>query len=86
MTASKIATAEFYFERILPRAKGHADSMLAPTKYTQKLPIEQFGQADAQQQFLQSIVVDHPGDAAAFVFLGGEKLAQQHGPLLVAHL
>lgn len=39
---SKIATAEFYFERLLPRAKGHAESMLAPTKYTLKLPIEQF--------------------------------------------
>jgi len=39
---SKVATAEFYFERILPRTKGHADSMLASPKYTVKLPIEHF--------------------------------------------
>ena len=29
---AKIQTAEFYFEKLLPRTKGHAESMLSPTK------------------------------------------------------
>ncbi|WP_022955202.1 acyl-CoA dehydrogenase C-terminal domain-containing protein [Perlucidibaca piscinae] len=29
---AKIETAEFYFERLLPRAKAHAETMLKPTK------------------------------------------------------
>ncbi|OZB14475.1 MAG: hypothetical protein B7X58_07835, partial [Marinobacter sp. 34-60-7] len=29
---TKIATAEFYYERLLPRAQAHATSMLSPTR------------------------------------------------------
>jgi len=36
---AKIETAEFYFQRILPRSKGHADSMLAPSSSVMKLNI-----------------------------------------------
>ena len=39
---AKIATAEFYFAHILPRAEGHAISMLAPTKATMQLAPEWF--------------------------------------------
>ena len=39
---TKLETAEFYFERILPRAKAHADSMLAPTSSVMQTPIEHF--------------------------------------------
>jgi hypothetical protein len=39
---SKIQTAEFYFERLLPRAKGHAESMLAPSKTVMQMDIEHF--------------------------------------------
>jgi alkylation response protein AidB-like acyl-CoA dehydrogenase len=39
---AKIQTAQFYFERLLPRAKGHADSMLAPSSSVMQLPVEHF--------------------------------------------
>jgi alkylation response protein AidB-like acyl-CoA dehydrogenase len=39
---AKIATARFYFDHLLPRAKGHATSMLKPSKSMMKLPIESF--------------------------------------------
>ena len=29
---AKIKTAEFYFEKLLPRASGHSESMLAPSE------------------------------------------------------
>ena len=34
---AKIATAEFYYERLLPRAQAHATSMLSPTKNLMQL-------------------------------------------------
>jgi alkylation response protein AidB-like acyl-CoA dehydrogenase len=39
---TKIETAEFYFQRILPRAKAHADAMTAPTASVMQTPIENF--------------------------------------------
>ena len=39
---TKIETAEFYFQRILPRAKAHADAMTAPTTSVMQTPIENF--------------------------------------------
>ncbi len=39
---AKIATAEFYYDRLLPRAKSHADSMLAPASSVMQMPIEHF--------------------------------------------
>jgi hypothetical protein len=39
---AKIATAEFYFAHILPRAQAHAESMLSPTKATMQLAKENF--------------------------------------------
>ncbi len=39
---AKLATAEFYFERMLPSAKAHADAALKPTKSTMQLKPEHF--------------------------------------------
>ncbi len=39
---AKIATAEFYFAHLLPRAAGHAASMLAPTRATMQLAPDDF--------------------------------------------
>jgi len=39
---AKIATAQFYFERLLPRAQAHAESMLAPVKTLMQLDIDHF--------------------------------------------
>ena len=39
---AKIAVARFYFDHLLPRAKGHASSMLKPSKTLTKLPIDHF--------------------------------------------
>ncbi len=39
---AKVQTAEFYFDRLLPRAKAHADAALAPTRSVMQLPIEHF--------------------------------------------
>ena len=39
---AKIATARFYFDHLLPRAKGHATSMVKPSKSIMKMPIESF--------------------------------------------
>jgi len=39
---AKIKTAEFYFERLLPRAKVHAASMLVPVSSTMDIPFEAF--------------------------------------------
>jgi len=39
---AKVETARFYFDRLLPRARGHAESMLSPTDGMMRLPIEHF--------------------------------------------
>jgi alkylation response protein AidB-like acyl-CoA dehydrogenase len=39
---TKLETADFYFTRILPRAKTHAEAMVAPTSSVMKTPIEHF--------------------------------------------
>lgn len=39
---AKIATARFYFDHLLPRAKGHATSMTRPSKTLTRLPAERF--------------------------------------------
>lgn len=39
---AKIQTAEFYFDHLLPRAKGHADSMVRPTRSLMQMPVENF--------------------------------------------
>lgn len=39
---AKIQTAEFYFERLLPRAAGHAGSMLSPSKSLMQLDKDAF--------------------------------------------
>jgi hypothetical protein len=39
---AKIQTAEFYFDRLLPRAKAHAEAALAPTRSTMQMEIEHF--------------------------------------------
>jgi alkylation response protein AidB-like acyl-CoA dehydrogenase len=39
---SKIATAEFYFDRLLPRARSHAAAIASPVKSTMQMPIENF--------------------------------------------
>jgi hypothetical protein len=39
---AKIQTAEFYFDHLLPRAKGHAKSMLKPTKSLMQMEISSF--------------------------------------------
>ncbi len=39
---AKIATARFYFDHVLPRAKAHAASMIKPSKSLMKLPVENF--------------------------------------------
>jgi hypothetical protein len=39
---AKIQTARFYFDHILPRAKGHASSMVKPSKSLMKMSIDSF--------------------------------------------
>jgi hypothetical protein len=39
---AKIQTAEFYFDRLLPRAKAHAEAALAPTRTTMQMDVEHF--------------------------------------------
>jgi alkylation response protein AidB-like acyl-CoA dehydrogenase len=39
---AKLETAEFYFERLLPRAKGHAESMMAEPKTLTQMAVERF--------------------------------------------
>jgi hypothetical protein len=39
---AKIQTAEFYFDRLLPRAKSHAASALAPTRTVMQLDADHF--------------------------------------------
>lgn len=39
---AKIQTAEFYFDKLLPRASGHAESMVASSEITTSMPIENF--------------------------------------------
>lgn len=39
---AKIQTAEFYFDHLLPRAKGHAKSMLKPTKSLIQMDVQSF--------------------------------------------
>jgi hypothetical protein len=37
---TKLNTAEFYFERLLPRAQTHATSMLSPTRSLMQIDAE----------------------------------------------
>jgi len=39
---AKIEMARFYFDHLLPRAKGHAASITKPSKTMTKLPIDSF--------------------------------------------
>ena len=39
---TKLETADFYFHRILPRAKAHADAMVSPTSSVMQTPIDNF--------------------------------------------
>ncbi|HUR40652.1 MAG TPA: acyl-CoA dehydrogenase C-terminal domain-containing protein [Verrucomicrobiae bacterium] len=39
---AKMAMARFYFDHLLPRAKGHASSMVKPSKTLTRLPIDSF--------------------------------------------
>ena len=39
---AKIAMARFYFDHLLPRARGHANSMVKPSKSMTKLPVDSF--------------------------------------------
>lgn len=39
---AKIQTAEFFFERLLPRAQGHAESMVKPSKSLMQMDINSF--------------------------------------------
>jgi alkylation response protein AidB-like acyl-CoA dehydrogenase len=39
---AKLETAEFYYERLLPRAKGHADACLKPTRSTMQMDLGRF--------------------------------------------
>jgi alkylation response protein AidB-like acyl-CoA dehydrogenase len=39
---AKIQTAAFYFDRLLPRARAHAEAALAPARSTMQLPAEHF--------------------------------------------
>ncbi|CBL45010.1 Acyl-CoA dehydrogenase [gamma proteobacterium HdN1] len=39
---AKIQTAEFYFERILPRTKAHAESMMASSKTLMQMEVDHF--------------------------------------------
>ncbi|MFX3621421.1 MAG: acyl-CoA dehydrogenase C-terminal domain-containing protein, partial [Acinetobacter radioresistens] len=39
---AKIKTADFYFERILPRTQGHAEAMVNPSKTMTALAPEHF--------------------------------------------
>jgi hypothetical protein len=40
---AKIQTAEFYFERLLPRAQAHARAALASTRTLMQMPRDHFG-------------------------------------------
>jgi hypothetical protein len=42
---AKIQTAEFYFERLLPRANAHRKAALAPTSAVMQMPQELFQMA-----------------------------------------
>lgn len=39
---AKIQTAEFYFERLLPRSNGHADAMVNPSRSMMQMNIDHF--------------------------------------------
>lgn len=39
---AKIKVADFYFDRLLPRAQGHAESMVTPSRTLTSLPVEHF--------------------------------------------
>ena len=43
---AKIQTAEFYFDKILPRTSGHAESMVAPSESMTSMDIESFSFLD----------------------------------------
>ena len=43
---AKLATAEFYYERLLPRAQTHATSMLSPSKNLMQLDADHMGFID----------------------------------------
>lgn len=39
---AKVATADFYFDHLLPRARGHAESMTRPSRSMMTMPAEDF--------------------------------------------
>ena len=43
---AKIQTAQFYFDKILPRTSGHAESMVAPSSSMTDMDIEHFAFLD----------------------------------------
>jgi hypothetical protein len=43
---AKLATAEFYYERLLPRAQAHATGMLSPTRSLMQLAPEHMAFTD----------------------------------------
>jgi hypothetical protein len=43
---AKIQTAEFYFDKLLPRTSGHAEGMVAPSESMMTMPIESFAFLD----------------------------------------
>lgn len=43
---AKIQTAEFYFDKLLPRTSGHAEAMVAPSESMTSMEIEHFAFLD----------------------------------------
>ena len=43
---AKIQTAEFYFDKLLPRTSGHAEAMVAPSESMTAMDIEHFSFLD----------------------------------------
>ena len=43
---AKIQTAEFYFDKLLPRTSGHAEGMVAPSGSMTSMDIENFAFLD----------------------------------------
>jgi hypothetical protein len=43
---AKVQTAEFYFDKILPRTSGHAEAMVAPSESMTSMDIDNFAFLD----------------------------------------
>ena len=43
---AKIQTAEFYFDKLLPRTSGHAEAMVAPSESMTSMEIDHFAFLD----------------------------------------